>query len=95
MRFDCSIDDGFQIYLHGFVLNAAGQWTIVQQGLDEGSGFARRYHWHSATVKDFTIEPHTAVVGEYQGQIMNLVAAPAAPAHRRFWKLRGLEPVRP
>jgi hypothetical protein len=75
-----AIDDGFQIYLHGFVLSAAGQWTIVQQGLNNASGFARRYHWHSATVKDFTIEPHTAVVGEYQGQIMNLVAAPAAPA---------------
>src|SRR5205823_6704833 len=77
-----AIDDGFQIYLHGFVLSATGQWTIVQQGLNDGSGFARRYHWHSATVKDFTIEPHTAVVGEYQGQIMNLVAAPAAPAQQ-------------
>jgi hypothetical protein len=77
-----AIDDGFQIYLHGFVLSAAGQWTIVQQGLNEGSGFARRYHWHSATVTDFTVEPHTAIVGEHQGQIMNLVAAPATPAQR-------------
>src|SRR3954451_21355485 len=74
-----AIDDGFQIYLHGFVVSATGQWTIVQQGLNDASGFARRYHWHSATVKDFIIEPHTAVVGEHQGQIMNLVAAPAAP----------------
>ncbi|MCU1271118.1 MAG: hypothetical protein JWN74_2412 [Acidobacteriaceae bacterium] len=77
-----AIDDGFQIYLHGFVLSATGQWTIVQQGLNDVSGFARRYHWHSATVKDFTVEPHTAVVGENQGQIMNLVAAPAAPAQQ-------------
>jgi hypothetical protein len=77
-----AINDGFQIYLHGFVLNATGQWTIVQQGLNDASGFARRYHWHSATVKTFTIEPHTAVVGEHQGQIMNLVAAPATPAQQ-------------
>jgi hypothetical protein len=64
------------------VLSATGQWTIVQQGLNDASGFARRYHWHSATVKDFTIEPHTAIVGGYQGQIMNLVASPAAPAQQ-------------
>jgi len=77
-----AIADGFQIYLHGFVLSASGEWTIVQQGLNEQSGFARRYHWHSATVRDFTLEPHTAIVGENQGQIMNLVAAPAAPAQQ-------------
>src|SRR5437588_4152034 len=76
------LQDGFQIYLHGFVLTATGEWAIVQQGLNDATGFARRYHWHSATVKSFTIEPHTAVVGENQGQIMNLVAAPAAPAQR-------------
>jgi hypothetical protein len=75
-----ALNDGFQIYLHGFVLSATGQWTIVQQGLNDATGFARRYHWHSATLKDFTIEPHTAVVGEHQGEIMNLVAAAAAPA---------------
>jgi len=77
-----AIQDGFHIYLHGFVLTATGEWAIVQQGLNDATGFARRYHWHSATVKSFTIEPHTGVVGENQGQIMNLVAAPAAPAQR-------------
>jgi len=75
-----AINDGFQIYLHGFAVSAAGQWTIVQQGLNDATGFARRYHWHSATVREFTIEPHTAVVRQHQGQIMNLVAAPALPA---------------
>ena len=82
-----AIDDGFQIYLHGFVVSATGEWTIVQQGLNDASGYARRYHWHSATVKDFTIEPHTAVVGEHQGQIMNLVAAPAGPAQQAILKV--------
>jgi uncharacterized protein len=75
-----AIADGFQIYLHGFALNTAGEWTIVQQGLNEASSYARRYHWHSATVKDFTVEPHTAIIGEHQGEIMNLVAVPAAAA---------------
>ena len=58
-----AIADGFQIYLHGFFLTKDGEWSIVQQGMNEQSRLARRYHWHSAMVKDFTCEPHTAIVG--------------------------------
>ena len=75
-----AIADGFQIYLHTFIVSASGEWAVVQQGMNEGSGLARRYHWHSATVRDFTCEPHTAVVGEHQGLIMNLVDQHAKPA---------------
>jgi uncharacterized protein len=58
-----AIVDGFQIYLHGFILTKTGEWAIVQQGMNERSRLARRYHWHSETVKDFTCEPHTGIVG--------------------------------
>src|SRR5438309_593247 len=66
-----AIADGFQIYLHTFIVSAAGEWAVVQQGMNEASGLARRYHWHSKTVRDFTSQPHTAIVGEPQGEIMN------------------------
>lgn len=72
-----AIADGFQIYLHSFVVTAKGEWAVVQQGLNDRSGMARRYHWHSAAVKDFVAEPHTGIVGEHQGTIMNLVDAQA------------------
>ena len=75
-----AIADGFQIYLHTFIVSAAGDWAVVQQGMNESSGLARRYHWHSATVRDFTCEPHSAVVGEHQGDILNLVDQHARPA---------------
>ncbi len=75
-----AINDGFQLYLHSFVVTPAGEWAIVQQGMNDGSGLARRYHWHSATVRDFTSEPHTGIVGAHQGTIMNLVDAQAKPA---------------
>src|SRR5947208_437565 len=75
-----AIADGFQIYLHTFVVSAAGEWAVVQQGMNEASGMARRYHWHSQAVRDFTAQPHTAIVGEHQGEIMNLVDAAAIPA---------------
>jgi hypothetical protein len=75
-----AIADGFQIYLHAFVLTAGGQWAVIQQGLNDEAGLARRYHWHSATVRDFTCEPHAAIAGAHQGQIMNLVDVAARPA---------------
>ena len=75
-----AIADGFQIYLHSFILAAGGEWAVVQQGLNDDSGMARRYHWHSATVRDFVSEPHSGIVGENQGTIMNLVDAQAKPA---------------
>jgi len=74
-----AIADGFQIYLHNFVLTAEGEWAVVQQGLNDQTGMARRYHWHSASVRDFVTEPHTGIVGENQGTIMNLVDAKAKP----------------
>jgi hypothetical protein len=74
------IDDGFQIYLHSFVVASSGEWTVVQQGMNPASGFARRYHWHSANVRDFVDEPHTGIVGQPQGSIMNLVDTAAKPA---------------
>ena len=75
-----AIADGFQIYLHSFILSAKGEWAVVQQGLNDHSGMARRYHWHSATVRDFVAEPHTGIVGANQGLITNLVDAQAKPA---------------
>ena len=75
-----AIADGFQIYLHSFVLTADGEWAIVQQGMNEASRLARRYHWHSAAVRDFTADPHTAIVGEHAGTIRNLVDRRARPA---------------
>jgi uncharacterized protein len=74
------IADGFQIYLHSFVVAANGEWAVVQQGMNQTSGMARRYHWHSAKVRDFLEEPHTGIVGEPLGPIMNLVDAQARPA---------------
>jgi hypothetical protein len=77
-----AIADGFQIYLHSFVVTSDGDWAVVQQGLNDKTGMARRYHWHSANVRDFVEEPHTAIVGENQGTIMNLVDAQAKPAQQ-------------
>ncbi len=77
-----AIADGYQIYLHTLVLSAQGEWTVVQQGMNTANKMARRYHWHSAAVRDFTSAPHTGIVGEHQGTILNLVDANAKEAQR-------------
>jgi hypothetical protein len=61
-------------------VTAQGEWAVLQQGLNDRSGMARRYHWHSASVRDFVAAPHSGIVGENQGTIMNLVDARAKPA---------------
>lgn len=75
-----AIADGFQLYLHSFVVTDAGEWAVIQQGMNERTRMARRYHWHSPSVRDFTASPHTGIVGESQGTIMNLVDREAVPA---------------
>jgi len=87
-----AIDDGFQLYLHSFILTAAGDWAVVQQGMNDATGTARRYHWHSAAVRDFTSSPHTAIVGEPQGEIMNLVDSAAKPAQSALLEISGRPP---
>jgi len=87
-----AIADGFQIYLHSFVVSADSEWAVVQQGLNDRNGMARRYHWHSASVKDFVQEPHNAIVGENQGIIMNLVDVDARPAQRAMLELAHEKP---
>jgi uncharacterized protein len=89
-----AVADGFQIYLHSFILASDGEWAVVQQGMNEASRLARRYHWHSATVSDFTSAPHTAIVGENTGTIMNLVDRDARPAQDALLTITRQDPTR-
>jgi len=67
-----AIQDGFDLYLHGFFVTDDGKWTVVQQGMNGDKKQARRYHWHSETLKSFVDEPHSAIDGPAQGEIVNL-----------------------
>jgi len=64
--------EGFNLYLHSFVVSKSGEWTVVQQGMNTETSMARRYHWHSAGIRSFVDDPHTAIVGENVGEIVNL-----------------------
>ena len=75
-----AVQDGFSLYLHGFVVSAAGRWTVVQQGMSPGQRMARRYHWLSEGLESFVDRPHAAVDGPPAGTILNMTDRGATPS---------------
>jgi hypothetical protein len=67
-----AVQDGFDLYLHGFIVTDDGRWTVVQQGMNGSSKTARRYHWLSEGLESFIDSPHSAIEGPRQGNIVNL-----------------------
>lgn len=68
------IQDGFQIYHHSFFFSRSGSWAVVQQGMNQDAGTARRYHWFSDNVKDLVCEPHTGITSRIELPSLNMVA---------------------
>jgi len=75
-----AVQDGFELYLHGFFVTDDGKWTVVQQGMNADAKQARRYHWHSEDVQSFVDTPHSAIDGPGQGEIVNLTDRQAGPS---------------
>jgi len=67
-----AIQDGFALYLHGFVITDDGHWAVIQQGMDPGRRQARRYHWLSEGLESFVETPHAAIEGPRRGNLINL-----------------------
>jgi hypothetical protein len=86
------VQDGFQLYMHCFVLTREGQWTVIQQGMSPADQTARRYHWHSAGLRSFVEEPHTAICGVNQGEILNLADRQAGAARTGVMSLTREKP---
>jgi len=76
------VQDGFDLYLHGFIVTDDGHWAIVQQGMNGDRRQARRYHWLSEGLASFVDAPHTAIAGEPRGEIINLADRRAEPSRR-------------
>ncbi len=77
-----AVQDGFELYLHGFIVTDDGHWAVVQQGMNGEHKQARRYHWLSEGLASFVDAPHAAIAGEHQGDIINLADRGAEPSRR-------------
>ena len=89
-----AVQDGFQLYQHNFVLTRNGNWTVVQQGMNGAEKKARRYHWCSTNLRSFVEEPHSGVVGDNRGKILNLTDTEAKGARNSILEMSREEPER-
>ncbi len=89
-----AVQDGYQIYTHHFFFDDAGQWCVVQQGMNEEARYARRYHWLGSTVEDFVCEPHSGVDSPPAAGrgLLNMVAREADQSRDRAAELARLNP---
>jgi hypothetical protein len=84
-----AVQDGFDLYLHGFIVTDDEHWVVVQQGMNGDRSQARRYHWLSEGLRSFVDEPHSAIDGVDQGMIVNLADRRAEASRRRQLDILG------
>ncbi len=89
-----AVQDGFSLYQHNFILTKTGHWAVVQQGMNVNEKKARRYHWCSADLPSFIENPHTGVVGENRGPIINLTDTAAKTTRNSLLKMSQENPER-
>ncbi len=67
-----ALQDGYAIYHHSIIVGEDGSWTIIQQGMNTETRYARRYHWWMET--SYIEDPHEGIVGVKGASALNLVS---------------------
>ena len=88
-----AIMDGYNLYQQYFILTDEGEWTNISQGMNTKTRRARRYHWHSPTVRSFVDNPHTGIVGKKGKPIINLVDSRANNVRNNIVNLTHEKPI--
>lgn len=88
-----ALQDGFTIYHHVMLISKRGDWSVIQQGMNTETKFARRYHWYSKNIKDLVEEPHTAISCPIKiEKVLNLVAKESYRTRKTVLDLINEEP---
>lgn len=88
-----AVQDGYELYLHAFIVGGDGKWTVVQQGMNADTRYARRYHWRSEGLRSFVDDPHAAIEGlRSDGPLVNLADSRALPNRQAQLELLALGP---
>jgi len=77
-----ALQDGHQLYYHIMLVASDGEWAVVQQGLDDSTGYARRYHWLSDGLDSYIVEPHEGIIGERRPLVLDMTAKASIPCQR-------------
>ena len=87
-----ALQDGYQLYHHAFFFDAAGRWCVVQQGMNETNGYARRYHWLWEDAGNLIEEPHHAIASRGTGLALNMTAVSSGRARQLSAELAARPP---
>ncbi|HAA90065.1 MAG: Uncharacterized protein XD63_0993 [Thermoanaerobacterales bacterium 50_218] len=88
-----AVQDGYQLYHHTFIFTAGGEWAVIQQGMNQTTRRARRYHWLGSKVEDFVNEPHAAICCEQREKsVLNLVAEESKKSRQMIAELSNCRP---
>jgi len=87
-----ALQDGYQVYFHSFIFTSSGNWCVVQQGMNQKTGFARRYHWLKENIKSLVCEPHSAICCNKKSPHLNLVAAESDSTREKMALLSSTPP---
>ncbi len=79
---NAAVQDGYKLYHHTIVLDAKGNWAVIQQGLNDRKGYARRYHWLGRDVRKFSEEPNTRIAGQREINVLNMTAKDSGDVRR-------------
>ena len=88
-----AIQDGYDLYQQYFLVSDEGEWTALTQGMNRGSRRARRYHWHSPTVRSFSDAPHSGIIGIEDQKVLNLVDPDAEKLRNNMVELTQEKPT--
>ncbi|TRO46637.1 DUF763 domain-containing protein [Candidatus Bathyarchaeota archaeon] len=89
-----ALQDGHQLYHHSLLFDSSGNWSVVQQGMNEASGFARRYHWSSDELSSFCEEPHSSIIGERMDRVLDLTSRSSSESRKVCCELASEDPRR-
>jgi hypothetical protein len=89
-----AVQDGFQLYTHNFILSTSGNWAVIQQGMSDATSTARRYHWHSESLRTFLDDPHTFIYGQNTGEIINMADSRAGRSRDAIMQIAAEHPGR-
>ena len=74
-----AIQDGHQLYHHVMLFTENGNWTVVQQGLSDDTGYARRYHWSSHELEGFIEDNNQTIMGASVDTALDMTADVSQP----------------
>ena len=67
------IQDGYNLYHHNFIFDDKKNWVVIQQGMNNNNGYARRYHWNKTELGDTLIKnPNESLIGFKENVVLNL-----------------------